>query len=121
MTSDDLYERLLVFAKRNQKVIKKLPLTVYNREYCEQLIRSSGSPGANYVEAIEAGSKKEFIYRLIVCRKETKESVHWLLLIQNANDDLEGIQEEVNALIREARELIRIFTASILTAQKNKN
>lgn len=120
MTSDELYERLLSFAKRCQKLIKILPHISYNQEYGGQLIRSSGSPGSNYIEAIEAGSKKEFIYRLVVCRKETKESVHWLLLIQNANDEQQEFQAEIDNLVKEARELIRIFTASILTAQKNK-
>lgn len=120
MTSEELYYRLLLFAKRSQKLVYTLPNTVYNREYGGQLIRSSASPGSNYIEAIEATSKKDFGYRLKVCRKETKESIHWLSLIQFANENVIEIQQEAQFLINEAQELIRIFTKSILTSEKNQ-
>ena len=99
MTSDELYNLLLQFAIKCQKLIKKLPNTVYNRKYGEQLIRSSASPGANYIEALEAMSRKDFIHRLKISRKETKESIHWLTLIKFANEELKPIQEEISSLI----------------------
>lgn len=120
MTPELLYERLLTFAKRCQKLVKRLPKTIYNIEYGSQLIRSSASPGSNYIEAIEASSRRDFIYRLKVCRKETKESIHWLMLIENANEEFAEIKKESEDLIKEARELIRIFTSSVLTSEKNK-
>jgi len=120
MTSDELYDRLLFFAKKCQKLVKKLPNTNYNREYGDQLIRSSASPGSNYIEATEASSKKDFTYRLKICRKETKESIHWLHLIENANNELTMVHHETKELINEAKEFIRIFAASILTSERNQ-
>jgi len=120
MTSEILYERLLLFAQRCQKLVYKLPKTIYNLEYGGQLIRSSASPGANYIEAIEASSRKDFSHRLKICRKESKESIHWLLLIESSNREDVKIREETVPLINEAREFIRIFTASILTSEKNR-
>lgn len=119
MTPDILYKRLVVFAQNCQRLVKKLPKAIYNLEYGNQLIRSSSSPGANYIEAIEASSKKDFIYRLKVCRKETRESAHWLLLIQDANTEIQDLSIETGGLIKEANELIRIFTSSVLTSEKN--
>lgn len=115
-----LYERLLQFAKLCQKLVGKLPKTVYNLEYGRQLVRSSASPGSNYIEAIEASSRRDFIHRLKICRKEVKESIHWLRLIQFANEEVDGIRIEADQLINDAQEFIRIFTSSILTAEKNR-
>lgn len=120
MTSDELYDRLLMFAKRCQKLVKQLPSTIYNREYSQQLIRSSASPGSNYIEAVEGSSRKDFTHRLKICRKEAKESVHWLTLIQSSNEEQLEIQKETQTLINEARECIRIFSASILTSERNQ-
>lgn len=96
-----------------------MPKTTYNYEYGSQLIRSSASPGANYIEAVEASSRKDFIHRLKICRKEAKESIHWLVLIESANEELHEILEETKSLREEAQEFIRIFTSSILTSEKN--
>lgn len=120
MNSETLYERLLKFAQRSQKLVLILPRTSYNFEYGGQLIRSSSSPGSNYIEAIEATSSKDFAYRLKVCRKEAKESMHWLILIKSANENIEAIIKEADGLIKEADELIRIFTSSILTSERNQ-
>ncbi|HSW48368.1 MAG TPA: four helix bundle protein [Candidatus Saccharimonadales bacterium] len=119
MTSEELYDRLLSFAKRCQRLVKSLPKTTYNYEYSSQLIRSSASPGANYIEAIEASSRKDFAHRLKICRKESKESIHWLMLISSANEELQEVQSETKILITEAQEFIRIFTSSILTSERN--
>lgn len=120
MTPEILYKRLLTFAQKCQQLVSKLPKTTYNIEYGSQLIRSSGSPGANYIEAIEAGSRKEFTHRLRICRKESKESIHWLILIQSSNKEIAWIQIESEELIKEAQEFIRIFTSSILTSERNR-
>lgn len=102
------------------KVIRLLPNTSYNREYIDQLLRSSASPGANYIEALEASSRKDFIYRLKVCRKETRESGHWLKLILVANENMLQIKPAIESLLEEAESLKRIFTSSILSAEKSQ-
>lgn len=119
LTPEILHKRLLLFAQRGQKLITKLPRTSYNLIYSNQLIRSSSSPGANYIEAVEATSAKEFIHRLKICRKEVKESNYWLILIQNSNLKEGWVKKESDELIREGTELIKIFTASIITSERN--
>lgn len=74
-----------------------------------QLIRSSGSVGANYIEANESLSKKNFALRVKICRKEAKGSRYWLQLIDTGNDD--GLKREPWAFIQEATELMMIFSA----------
>lgn len=119
LNSEILYKRLLEFAENCEKLVSSLHRTISNIEYGKQLIRSSASVGANYIEAIEGFSRKEFIHRLKICRKEIKESLHWLVLIQSSNEN-EKIREECENLAIEGRELIRIFASSVLTAERNK-
>jgi four helix bundle protein len=73
----DLGERTRKFAQRVRNYIKDLPKTLANIEDTKQLIKSSGSVGANYIEAEEALSKKDFIMRIKISRKEAKESKYW--------------------------------------------
>ena len=70
----DLEDRTLEFAKCILKFCKRLPRTVINGEIGRQLIRAATSVGANYIEANEALSKKDFLMRIKICRKEAKES-----------------------------------------------
>ena len=107
----DLEERTFKFAKRCREFIKKLPKTTANIEDGKQLIKSSGSMGANYREANDALSKKDFVMRIKICRKESKESLYWLRLIDSGSQP-ELIKEQQD-LIQEAQELMNIF-ASIL-------
>jgi len=81
----DLEVRTFEFAKNVRKFVKKLPKTLSNFEDAKQLIKSSGSIGANYIEAIEGLSDKDYLYRIKVCRKEAKESCFWLRLIDTAD------------------------------------
>ena len=76
----DLENRTYNFAKRCRNFVKELPRTISNIEYGKQLIRSSGSQAANYIEANECLSKKDFYHRIKICRKESKESRLWLRL-----------------------------------------
>lgn len=101
----DLGERTKKFARDVREFIKDLPKTLSNIEDEKQLIRSSGSVGANYIEAEESLSKKDFGMRMKICRKEAKESRYWLDLIESR----EGQINEQNALIKEATELTKIF------------
>ena len=103
----DLEERSARFAERCRDYVKELPKTTANFEYGKQLIRSSGSQAANYIEANEADTKKEFRYRIRVCRKETKESCLWLRLAEPAPDRTQDKQ----ALLQEGTELRSIYTS----------
>lgn len=106
----DLEERTFIFAKESMKFVKSLPKTIVNSEIGRQLIRSSGSVGANYIEAREALSKKDFAMRIKICRKEVKESNYWLRLVEVEGDALDSIR---NDLIDESSELLKIFSASL--------
>jgi four helix bundle protein len=101
----DLGERTLKFAKRIRGYVKDLSKTSSNIEDAKQLIKSSGSVGANYIEAEEALSRKDFVMRIKICRKEAKESRYWLELIE-AKDEQFNVKQ---ALIQEATELMKIF------------
>lgn len=83
----DLEERTYQFAKNIALFCKKLPRTISNIEYIKQVVKASGSVGANYIEANEALSKKDFIMRIKISRKESKESVYWLRLIVETNSE----------------------------------
>jgi len=76
----NLDKRTFTFAQRIKDFIDKLPGKLTNIEIGKQLIRSAGSVGANYIEADEALSRKDFIMRIKICKKEAKESQYWLQL-----------------------------------------
>lgn len=107
----DLEERTLEFAKRCRDFIRKLLKTIPNIEYCKQLARSSGSQAANYIEANESLSKKDFCMRIKICRKESKESHLWLKLCEVG--DSRDSQKEQQELIQESHELTKIFGSMV--------
>jgi four helix bundle protein len=107
----DLENRTFIFAKRVRKFIKGLPRTIAHIEDSKQLVKSSGSIGANYIEANESLSKKDFILRVKICRKEAKESRYWLRLIET--DDNSDQEKERIDLIDETTELMNIFGSII--------
>ena len=103
----DLEKRTLEFAQRVRNFIKRLPKTLANQEDGKQLIRSSGSTGANYIEANETLGKKDFLMKIKTCRKEAKESTYWLRLV-----DVEGkilLENERTTILDESVELTKIF------------
>jgi four helix bundle protein len=106
----DLEERTQKFAKEVYEFVNIVPKTLVNIEILKQLVRSAGSIGANFIEANEALSKKDFILRVKICRKEAKESRYWLNLIQT---DREEIDRERQLFSDEATELMKIFGAII--------
>jgi four helix bundle protein len=111
----DLEDRTLRFARRIRVFVKKLPRTLVNIEDSRQLVDSSGSVGANYIEANEALSKKDFVMRIKICRKEAKESRYWLRLIDTGVQS--ELEQERKELEDEASELTHIF-GSIVTKSK---
>ena len=103
----DLEDRSREFARRVRAFVKKLPRTIANLEDIRQLVKASGSVGANYIEANEVLSKKDFTMRIKICRKESKESRYWIELVDTGDNP--RLQEERTGLAREASELMNIF------------
>jgi len=104
----DLEERTFQFAKNIRLFVMKLPKSIANIEDGKQVIRSSASTGANYIEANESLSKKDFIFRIKICRKEAKESAFFLRLLKETNSN-EHIND-LNILYNDAIELKKIFS-----------
>ncbi len=105
----DLEERTFIYARDCRSLVKKLQRTVCNLCDSSQLVRASGSVAANYIEANEALSKKDFVMRIKICKKEAKESRLWLRLIEiHTKEDLEAQQLK---LLKEGLELQKIFGA----------
>ena len=109
----ELEERTFSFSKRCRDYSNNLPKTISNIEYSRQLIRSSGSQAANYIEANESLSKKDFIMRIKISRKESKESRLWLRLSEPKKEH----ELERRNLMQESIELTKIF-GSILEKSK---
>ena len=107
----DLEQRTLQFSKDIRGFVKLLPKTVSNKEDVVQLIRSSGSVGANYIEANESLGKKDFVMRVKISKKEARESAYWLQLI-NVGQETALISQR-DCLAQEATELMKIFGAIV--------
>lgn len=105
----DLEERTERFAKRCRELIRVLPRTMTNREDARQLTRASGSVPANYLEANESLSKKDFRLRIKISRKESKESRLFLRLLYTNGSEAQN--HERDALVQEATELMNILGA----------
>ena len=105
----DLEERTLTFASEVRAFVRRLPRTVSNREDVKQLVRSSGSVGANYIEANEPLGRKDFRLHIRISRKEAKESRYWLRLVFTG--DATALNQERERLIQESTELMNIFGA----------
>ena len=101
-------EDIIEFAKR----ISKNPVTI---SLISQLVRSGTSVGSNYCEADCAESKKDFEHKLGICKKESKESKHWLRMVSNATPEL---KEDARNLWQEANELNLIFSAIVNKSRK---
>ncbi|MCD5383613.1 four helix bundle protein [candidate division WOR-3 bacterium] len=111
----DLEERTLEFGKRIIHLSKALPKNTINFKLIDQIIRSGTSIGANYREANETETKKDFRYRIRVCRKEGKETIYWLNLIIEANL---AFKERIEPLLQETTELVKIFAAILEKAKQ---
>ena len=107
----DLEERTLLVAKCVRVFVKKLPRTVANFEDVKQLVRASGSVGANYIEANESLGKKGFIMHLKISRKEAKESRFWLRLVDTGERVETGLERD--SLVQESMELMSIFGSMV--------
>jgi four helix bundle protein len=111
----DLEERTFEFARDVRGLVKQLPRTLANFEDARQLVNAAGSVGANYIEANEALSKKDFLMRITICRKEAKESRYWLRLVYSAGKG--DLETNRGSLMQEATELTSIFGAIVRKAE----
>lgn len=112
----NLEERTAKFAENIIDFVMKIPLTPVNRRIIDQLVGSAGSLGANYCEATEAESRKDFIHKIGICKKETKESKHWLRLLARSNPEH---TVKIRKFWVEAQELLLIFASTIKTTRQN--
>jgi len=113
----NLEDRTAVFAETAISLLKTIPISPLNKRLIEQCVGAAGSLGANYCEANEAESKKDFIHKIGICKKETKEVMHWLRLLASSNPE---VKDTLRKLWQEAHELLLIFSSISRTSRKSK-
>ena len=104
----DLEERTAVYGESVIQFCVNLPRTAITKPLISQLVRASTSIGANYCEADESATKREFRYRISLCRRESRETRHWLRMLVAAVPDA---KDGARLLWKEANELTKIFAA----------
>ncbi len=104
----DLEERTARFGEDVIAFAKRIPVNEVSRSLISQLVRAAASVGANYVEADDSDSKKDFRFKIGLCRREAKESKHWLRMVVAAEP---ALREPARPLWQEAKELNLIFGA----------
>ncbi|MGQ0633456.1 MAG: four helix bundle protein [Planctomycetaceae bacterium] len=107
----DLEERTARFGEAAIRFAKRIPVNSVTEPLIRQLVRATTCVGANYSEADDAGSKKEFRHRVSLCRRESRESKHWLRMLAAAIADSPELVSEARALWQEAKELNLVFSA----------
>ena len=115
--ADDLITRTHRSAADVRKLVNQLPRTLAAIEDSKQLIRSSGSVAANYLEAQEGLSRRDFFFRIKICRKEARESALWLRLL--GDSECGAADGELVRLQDEALQLTRIFSANVAKERPN--
>ena len=114
----NLEDRTYLFAKECRLFVRTSPITLSNIEDGKQLIRASGSVGANYIEANEKLGDKDFLMRTKIARKEAKEAQYWLRLLKELNNNYKTKAEE---LVLEAVELRKILSSIINKKSSSRN
>jgi four helix bundle protein len=102
----DLEERTALFGEAVIHFCKKIPVNPVTEELIKQLVRSGPGIGANYCEADNCDSRKDFKFKIGICRREARETKHWLRMMAAAH---EPAREESRVLWQEAKELNLIF------------
>ncbi len=115
MKGFNLEERTAQLAEDIIDLVKSIKIDAINSRIITQLVGSGGSLGANYCEATEAESKKDFIHKIGICKKETKETKHWLRLLARTNPEK---KEDIRKLWQETQELLLIFSKAIKTSRE---
>jgi len=104
----DLEERTAKFGEAIISFARRVPVNLITTPLIPQLVRAATSVGSNYCEADDAGSKKEFMYRVSLCKRESRETKHWLRMIVKAEP---ALRDQAAPLWQEAKELNLIFSA----------
>jgi len=112
----DLEERTSKLGEDVIDFCKEISSSLINKPLISQLVRSATSIGANYMEADAAESRKDFRHKIGICKKEAKETIHWLRMIAKAEPSK---KDECGHLAKEAHELLLIFS-SIINKSKTK-
>jgi four helix bundle protein len=110
----DLEERTAVFGENVIDFLKSINSSVVNKPLISQLVRSATSIGANYGEADSGVSKKDFRNKIGTCRKESKETKHWLRMMARANPER---ADECRTLWKEAHEFVLIFSKIFISCK----
>ncbi len=110
----DLEERTARFAENIIGFLRPIKQDAINRRIIDQLIGAAGSIGANYCEAIEGESKKDFTHKIGICKKEAKEVGYWLRLLLTAHPEK---RNEILVFQKEAHELLLIFSKIVRSAR----
>jgi len=113
----DLEDRTFNFAKNVRAFVKKLPRSISNIEDVKQVVRSSGSVGANYLEANGSLGKKEFQMHIKISRKEARENRYWLRLLEVG--EIVSLESQRAKLSQESQELTNIFGAILKKSTKS--
>lgn len=114
----NLEERLARFAEDVIGLMKKLPQNAINSRMISQVVSSAGSSGANYNEANEAESKKDFTHKSSIVKKELKETKHWLRLLLRANPEF---KDDFKKVQKENQELLLIFSKIVTSCRSPRN
>ena len=110
----EIRERTFLFAVRSVEMVKRFPRSVDGKEIGRQFLRSATSVGANVEEAHGAESQRDFVHKMGIACKEARETRYWLRLVKATTAD----DDEVNALLQESDELVRILSTIIAKARK---
>jgi len=118
----DYTEKTIILLKRTSKFGENIielcagvKPNFINRPIINQLVRSGTSIGANYCEAVNASSKRDFRNRIFICKKEVQETKHWLQMLSKSNAD---VKDKARMLWRECHEFVMIFQSTINTLNK---
>ena len=117
MVTYDLEERTARFGEHVIELCRTIPATHLTRSIVDQLIRSSTSVGANYMEANGASSRKDFRNKIHICKKEVQETKHWLRMLASAAPDN---KPDIQRVWTESEELTRIFGKITASLRVNK-
>jgi four helix bundle protein len=111
MKNYDLEVRTLNFSKNIVALCKRIPFNMVNKRLTDQLLRSASSIGANYREANECDTKKDFKNKIRISKKEARETIYWLELLIDSNQNLKN---EILLLLDESKQLMKILASIYL-------
>jgi four helix bundle protein len=111
----DLEERTAQLGEAIIELVRTFSQDSVNSPLISQIVRAATSVGANYMEADGAESKKGFRHKISICKKEAKETKHWVRMIAKANPSR---RDECQKLLKEAQELSLIFSSILLSKKE---